>query len=177
MIAIKKPLIALLALVVLSAGATLAQAQRQVYRGTRASVQQLILRIENRTDVFRNTVNAQNQTQIYSAENLNVLSQDLDTAVAQLLQSVDGRQSTTADAQEVLNRAALIDRVLTGRNVRNTTVLRSWTNLRASLNQLATAYYLTWPTVGQTYPPNGYPNPGPVYGANRLTGTYQLNVS
>jgi hypothetical protein len=177
MIAIKKPLIALLALVVLSAGATLAQAQRQVYRGTRASVQQLILRIENRTDVFRNTVNAQNQTQIYSAENLNVLSQDLDTAVAQLRQSFDRRQSTTADAQEVLNRAALIDRVLTGRNVRNTTVLRSWTNLRASLNQLATAYYLTWPTVGQTYPPNGYPNPGPVYGANRLTGTYQLNVS
>lgn len=181
MIAIKKPLVAILALVVLSAGATLAQAQRQVYRGTRASVQQLILRIENRTDVFRNSVNAQNQTQIYSRENLNVLAQDLDSAVARLRESFDRRQSTTADAQEVLNRAALIDQVLTGRNVRNTTVLRSWTNLRASLNQLATAYNLTWPAVGETYPPtyppNGYPNQGPVYGANRLTGTYQLNVS
>ncbi len=173
MIAIRKPLFAVLALVVLSAGATLAQTQRQVYRGTTRSVQQLILRVENRTDVFRNTVNAQNQTQIYSGENLNVLTQDLDTAVALLRERFDRRQSTRADAQEVLNRAALVDRVLTDRNIRNATVVRSWTNLRASLNQLANAYYLTWPTVGQTYPPIG----GPVSGSNRLTGTYQLNVS
>jgi hypothetical protein len=177
MIATRKPFVALLAFVVLSAGATLAQAQRQVYRGTARSVQQLILQIENRTDVFRNTVNAQNQTHIYSGENLNVLAQDLDTAVAQLRTGFDRRQSTKADAQEVLNRAALIDQALTGRNTRNAAVLRSWTNLRASLNQLASAYYLSWPTVGQTYPPNGYPGQGSVYDANRLTGTYQLNQS
>ena len=88
MIAIRKPLFAVLALVVLSAGSTLAQTQRQVYRGTNSSVQQLILRIENRTDVFRNTVNAQNQTQIYNRENLNVLAQDLDTAVAQFARTL-----------------------------------------------------------------------------------------
>jgi hypothetical protein len=161
---------------VVTAGATLAQAQRQTYRGTTRSVQQLILQVENRTDVFRNTLSAQNQTRIYGTGDLNALVQDLDTAVGQLRGHFDRRQSTAADAQEVLNRAALIDRSLTGRNGRNAAVLRSWTNLRASLNQLAIAYHVTWPTVGQTYPPNSYPSPAPD-GANRLTGTYQLNQS
>lgn len=173
MIAIKKPLVALLAMVVLSAGATLTKAQGQPYRGTFRSVRQLVLRIENRTDVFQNTLNAQNQTRT-GGEDINVLTQDLDTAVRQLRERFDQRQATTADAQEVLNRAALVDRFLTGRNTRNAAGLRSWTNLRTDLNQLASVYNLRWPTISQTYP--GSTNPtGPVYGSNRLTGTYRLD--
>jgi hypothetical protein len=174
MIAIRKPLIALLAFVVLSAGATLTEAQRQTYRGTTRVVRQLILRIENRTDVFRNTLSAQNQTRIYGTggADVNVLVQDLDTAVVQLRERFDQRQSTAADAREVLNRAALIDRLITNRNIRGVAVLRSWTSLRTDLNQLASAYSVSWPSVSQTYP-----NPDPVYGASRLTGTYQLNQS
>lgn len=181
MIAIKRPLLALLALFMLSAGATLTNAQAQTYRGTFRTVRQLVLRIENRTDVFQNTLNAQNQTRIYGTggEDINVLTQDLHTAVSQLRERFDQRHSTTADAQEVLNRAALVDRFLTGRNIRNAAVLRSWTNLRTDLNQLASAYNLRWPTIAQTYPGRRYPgntNPtGPVYGANLLTGTYRLD--
>jgi hypothetical protein len=183
MIEIKKRLLAILALVVVVAGGTLSQAQAQTYRGTNRAVRQLILRIENRTDVLRNTLNAQNQTRIYrtGGENINTLVADLDTAVNQLRQNFDQRRSTAADAQEVLNRAALVDRFLTARPNRNTAVLRSWTMLRADLNQLATTYNLSWPTIGQTYPntyPNQYPTTGSVgYGANRLTGTYRLDVS
>jgi hypothetical protein len=178
MMAIKRQLIAVLAFVVLSAGATLVQAQRQVYRGTNRSVGQLLLRIENRTDLLRNTLTAQNQSRISGTRgaDLTVLAQDLDTAVAALHERFNRRQSTTADAQEVLNRAALLDRELTGRNIRNAAVLRSWTNLRTDLNQLASVYNITWPTVSQ-YPPSGYPDTGTGYGTNRLTGTYQLNVS
>src|SRR4029079_18479302 len=183
MIEIKKRLLATLALVVVVAGGTLSQAQAQTYRGTNRAVRQLILRIENRTDVLRNTLNAQNQTRIYGngRENINTLVADLDTAVNQLRQNFDQRRSTAADAQEVLNRAALVDRFLTARPKRNTAALRSWTTLRADLNQLATTYNLSWPTIGQTYPntyPNTYPTTGSVgYGANRLTGTYRLDVS
>ena len=178
MIEIKRRLLALTALVVVAAGGALSGAQAQTYRGTNRAVRQLILRIENRTDVLRNTLNAQNQNRIYrgGGENIDTLVQDLDTAVNQLRRNFDLRRSTAADAQEVLNRAALVDRFLTGR--RNTAaVLRSWTMLRTDLNQLATTYNLTWPTIGQTYP-NNYPNTGSVgYGASLLTGTYRLDTS
>ena len=179
MIAIKKSLVAFLAFVVLSAGATLTQAQRQTYRGTSRVVRQLLVRIENRTDVFRDTLNTQNQTRVYrpGVENLNVLVQDLNTAVVQLRERFDQRQSTAADAQEVLNRAALVDRIVNVRSFRNATLLRSWTSLRTDLDQLASAYGVSWPSVSQTYPDNTYPNTRPVYGSNRLTGTYQLNTS
>lgn len=174
MIAIRKTLTAFLAVLVLSAGATLTQAQRQTYRGTTRSVRTLILRIENRTNVLRNSLNAQNQSRVYGTggEDVNNLVQDLDTAVTQLRERFDRRQSTAANAQEVLNRAALIDRFITGQNIRNAAVLRSWTNLRTDLNQLASAYNVTWPTIGQTYPNN---NSG--YGSNLLTGTYRLDPS
>ena len=168
--AIRKPLIAVLAVFVLAAGATFAEAQ--TYRGTFRSVRQLILRIDNRTDVFRNTLDSQTQSNIYGTpgERVDNLAQDLDTAVEQLRLRFDQRQSTTADVQEVLNRAALIDRLFTARNVRNAAVVRSWANLRTDLNQLASVYNLSWPTVSQTFP-----NSGPVYGTSRLTGTYRLD--
>lgn len=186
MIAMRKTLVALLATVVLSAGASVAQAQRQTYRGTTASVRQLILRVKNGTDVFQNNLSAMNQGRIYgtSGQNMINLAEDLDRAVIQLQDRFNRRQSTAADAQEVLNRAALIDPLMAGRNVRGAAVLRSWTNLRANLNQLATAYDVSWPTVGQTYPnnypntyPNNYPSTGPVYNRNLLTGTYRLDPS
>ena len=182
MIAFRKTLVAFLAAMVLSAGAVVAQAQvtqaqRQTYRGTTASVRQLILRIKNGTDVFQNNLNASNQGRTYgnSGQNVISLAEDLDRAVVQLQERFDRRQSTAADAQEVLNRAALVDSLITGRNVRGAAVLRSWTNLRANLNQLASAYNLSWPTVGQT-PPNTYPNNGS-YGSRLLTGTYRLDPS
>jgi hypothetical protein len=180
MIEIKRRLVTLLALVVVAWAGAITQAQAQTYRGTTRAIRQLILRIENRTDVLRNTLNSQNQTRMYGtgAENINTLVQGLDTAVGQLRQNFDQRRSTTADAQEVLNRAAVIDQVINSRSIRNAGVIRSWTNLRTDLNQLATAYNLSWPSMSQTYPTNTYPTTGAVgYGANRLTGTYRLDPS
>jgi hypothetical protein len=174
---IRKTLVTFLAVILLAAGSALTQAQRQTYRGTTRSVRQLILRIENRTDIFRNTINAQSQSRIYTTggANLNNLINDLDRAVVQLRVRFDRRQSTAADAQEVLNRAVLIDRFITDQNISSAAVVRNWANLRTSLNQLASAYSLTWPSIGQTYPNSNYPSTG--YGANLLTGTYRLDPS
>ena len=179
MMPIKKSLVALLAVLVLSAGATLTQAQRQTNRGSSRAVRQLILRIQNDSTVFRNNWNAQSQTRvrIQRPDNVSSLVEDLDRAVLQLREGFDRRQSTTADVQEVLNRGAALDRVMIGRNIRNVTVARSWTNLRTDLNQLATVYNLSWPTVGQTYPDNTYPTTYPNNGVSRLTGTYRLDRS
>jgi len=79
----------------------------------------------------------------------------------------------------VLNRAALIDRVVS-RNVRSSLVLRNWSNLRTELNQLARVYNLTWPSIGETNPNYPYPtNPYPTTGSTTslLTGTYRLDPS
>jgi len=177
MVAIRRKLLALLALVLVS-GVSVTQAQRQTtYRGSYSSVRQLILRIENRSDVFNNSVNAQNRN--YGNTDLVTLSQNLNFAVNQLRVRFDQRQSTRADAQEVLNRAAEIDRLMNERRFRGQGIVRSWSSLRADLNQLATSYYLSWPTISSNYPPNNnypYPNnnyPGSSYGT--LTGTYRLD--
>ncbi|HEY3038234.1 MAG TPA: YMGG-like glycine zipper-containing protein [Pyrinomonadaceae bacterium] len=176
MIGIRKALLAFLVVVLVSAGATLTQAQRQTYRGTARSVRQLILRIENRTDTFRNSISAQNSSRVYGRSgDLNNLVNDLDSAVVQLRERFDQRQSTAADVQEVLNRAALIDRLITQRNFRGSTVVRSWTDLRTDLNQLASVYNLTWQSSVQTYPNDTNPPTGSTYGANQLTGTYRLD--
>ena len=169
MIAIKRRFVMLLAVVVLSAGASLTQGQRETYGNSRA-LRQLILRIETRTDAFRNSLNTQTRISTVRGETLDNLAQDLNTAVVQLRQRIDRRTATAGDAQEVLNRAALIDRAMTGRSPRNAAVARSWSNLRADLNQLATIYNLSWPSiaVGEPYPSNG---------VNRLTGTYRLDQS
>ncbi|MDQ2977473.1 MAG: YMGG-like glycine zipper-containing protein [Acidobacteriota bacterium] len=187
MIAIRKTLVGFLAVLVLSAGATLTQAQRQTYRGTTRSVRQLIMRIESRINILRNSLNAQNQTGVYGArvdQSLNNLVQDLDTSVIQLRDRFDRRESTSADAQEVLNRAAQVDRFFQRRSTRSAAVNRNWTNLRTDLSQLANVYNLAWPAISQAYPnptyPNTnptYPNNNPTYSSSLLTGTYRLDPS
>ena len=175
----RKTLVVLLAVVVLSAGATLTQAQRRGYRGTFRSVRQLILRIENRTDVFRNSLDAQNRGRVNgtSGTNIDNLVQELETAVVQLRVRFDRKETTAADAQEVLDRAAVIDRLM-GRDIRGAVVLRNWTNLRPDLTQLGNVFNLRWPSVNQTSPDTNYPNNGPTpYSSSLLTGTYRLDPS
>lgn len=174
---VRKTFVALLAMTLLSASAAFAQAQRQAYRGTFRTVRQLILRVDNRTDIFRNSVNTQGQGRVYGtgSNDMVTLANDLGEAVDQLRNRFDRRVATTSDAQEVLNRAAIIDQSI-GRDDRGGGVIRNWNTLRTDLNQLAYAFNLTWPTVSQTYP--NYPNTGSTpYGQGRLTGTYRLDSS
>jgi hypothetical protein len=147
-------------------------AQQRSYRGTYQSVLQLIHRIEDRTDLFRNSLDAaldQGTLDGSSAEdNINLLVRDFDTAVSRLRERFDRRQSTAVDAQEVLNRAAVIDEFLRRRPV-DARTQRAWANLRLQLNQLARAYTVTWPARGRVNPVTG------PYTASRLTGTYRLD--
>ena len=94
MIVIRKTLLALLAVALISAGTTLTQAQRQTYRGTNSAVRQLILRLQNRTTTFRNALNAQKQNRVYGTNGGDLLNRadDLDRAVVQLQQRFDRRQ-------------------------------------------------------------------------------------
>ncbi|MEP6742456.1 MAG: YMGG-like glycine zipper-containing protein [bacterium] len=174
---VRKTITTLLVALVFVAGASMTQAQRQPYRGTYRSVQQLLTRIGSSADVLQSRINTRYQSGAYGRVNqqdLGSLVQDFNTAVVQLRERFNNRSSTTADAQEVLNRAAQVDRVLQ-RNSTDTVTFRTWTNLRVDLNQLASVYGLRWPSVSQTSP---YPSTTTTpYGVSGLTGTYRLDPS
>lgn len=105
---IRRTIVAFFATVLFAGGVTQIQAQRQTYRGTYRSVRQLLLRIENRTDVLRKSINAHGRSADHrgDAELLDVGVQDLKTAVTQLRLRVERRVASAADAREVLDRAA-----------------------------------------------------------------------
>ena len=169
MIIVRKTMAALLVALVFSAGASFTQAQRQTYRGSYRSVQLLLSRIGTGTDQMLRRVNTRNQT---IQADLGSSVQSLNSTVLQLRSRFNSRTSTTADAQEVLNSAALVDSIVR-RDSTDAMTLRTWSNLRADLNQLAGVYGLRWPAVSQAYP---YPSTNPTqYGASRLTGTYRLD--
>src|SRR6185295_10363143 len=170
MIMVRKTMAAILVALVLSAGASLTQAQRQTYRGSYRSVQLLLSRIGTGTDQMLRRSNTRNRT---IQADLGSSVQSLNSTVLQLRERFNNRTSTTADAQAVLNSAALVDNIIR-RDATDAVTLRVWTNLRADLNQLASVYRLSWPNISQTYP---YPTNTPPYGVSRLTGTYRLDAS
>jgi len=162
-----------------------AQAQTRTYRGTFQTVRRLIVRIENRSANFSNSVQdwaSRNPNVVYSpaaSEDINLFVRDFDESVRQLRDRFDARQATASDVQDVLNRAARIN-VFLGRHTIDVRTRNQWSLLRTDLNQLASAFNLRWPQVGTTYPPNSsYPpyDNAPGQFRNGLTGTYRVDTS
>lgn len=157
-----------------------AAAQTQVYRGTFQSVRRVIVRIENRSTNFRNSIQnwaARNPNAAYSpaaGEDIDLFVRDFDESVRRLRGRFDARQATASDAHDVLNRAARID-VFLSRNSVDTRTRNQWRLLKNDLNQLANAFNVRWPAVGTNYPQ--YPPYGTPQFGNRLTGTYRLDFS
>jgi len=153
-----------------------AQAQQRPYRGTYQSVRTTILRLENRANLFRNSMQtwaARNSATYGPAEDINVMAGDFNDSVRQLRNRFDRRQATTADVQDVLTRAARIDDFVR-RNSVDVRTQNYWTSIREDLNQLATAYNASWNTSSY-YPPSNNAPYGNRYGVQVLTGTYRLN--
>jgi hypothetical protein len=175
-----------LALVVLLAGVgTLAQAQFQrAYRISDRQLDQMIRRIETRTDNFtRSLGNALNldtwdetRAEARREERLSQLVQNFEQATDALRTRFNNRQSTASDVETVLNRAARIDNFIQRQAQRRNNIVipvnatRQWQLIKSDLNQLADAFNITsrWDS-----PIGGNPR-----GANnRLTGTFRLNRS
>jgi len=165
--------------VCLLASGLLVQAQQRVYRGTYQSVRQVILRLENRANLFRNSMDdwSRGSTDVFNS-NDEVMGpvRDFNDSVRHLRDSFDRRQATSFEVQDVLTRASRVDDF-----VRRTSVdmraQNQWTSIRTDLNQLASAFNLTWQTSAYSPPsyyPDGYQNP---YGFQTLTGTYTVDRS
>ena len=148
-----------LALVVLMAGVgTIAQGQYQrTYRITDRQLDQMIRRIETRTDNFtRSLGNALTQdtwdetrTENRREERLNQLIQNFEQATDALRARFNNRQATGADVQMVLDRAARIENFVQRQAQRRNNIslpqnsINQWRLIRTDLDQLAAAFNIT----------------------------------
>ena len=95
---------------------------------------------------------------------------DLKQAANRLRDRVNGRQSNTLDAEEVLRRGTSIDSFMQ-RHQLSAQSEQTWLALRGDLDKLASAYNVGWGWGNPGYPSAeaGYLHP--------ITGTYQLDLS
>jgi hypothetical protein len=151
-----------------------------VYTATDVQLRSLIANIENKTDLYKRAMERSldrstiNNTS--SEDSINSYIARFEEATDRLRERFESRQSTGADATEVLNRARFIDGFM-ARSRMNRGAENQWSSLRNDLNTLATYYRVSWDWNQQVTP--GFPS-GTFGGAGggidrRITGTFRLN--
>jgi hypothetical protein len=149
------------------------QAQRTT-AVNRREVRQLITRIENRSDVFKQSLaGVLDNSRIDGTnreENINQWVSDFENATDRLRDNFTSRRETRSDVEEVLSHASRISNFM--RSARYAGSVQSdWNLLRVDLSELARLYNISWNGT-QNYPINSGQQ-----GRNRLTGTYRLDTS
>lgn len=158
MVQVRRFILAVMVVTLCGLGFT-AEAQRRPYRVSDVEVQQLIQRIETRSTVFRQSIDATLDRSRYDGtraeDDINSFIRDFENATTQLRDRFNRRQSVTADVQGVLDRAAFINSFMQ-RNRIGARAERDWASLRMDLNELARVYGVTWNWVNtsntSTYP-------------------------
>ena len=146
----KKQLLKFFALALFMTGLTATisvEAQTRPYRVSDRQVQNLLTRIETKTNTYKDALDrALDQSRLNSTnreDNINEFVSDFENATDTLKQNFDDRRSVSNDVQEVLNRAAFIDRFMS-RNRLNAVTQRNWRNLRTDLSTLAGYYSVSF---------------------------------
>lgn len=145
---------ALAAALLFSALADTNYAQRRVRRAvySQQQVEQLLERIEERTDAFANQLNKSlDRSRLdgsRSEDNIAERVSELENATDELRREYDHndtRREDSPEARKILNTATEVNRIMNLRSFSRQAEL-SWINLRAELNTLARVYGL--PAVG-----------------------------
>ena len=142
------------------------------YRVSESNVRSLLTRLESRTDLYRREVSNSLARSILndtrSESSFIGYVADFEAATDKLKQNFEARRSTSADIEEVLNRAHYIDGFM--RDYRLSTSAESqWRLIRTDLDTLANYYNVAWNWNRQYSPASRFDE--------MLTGTYRLNVS
>lgn len=140
-------------------------------------VRNLLTRIETRTDSFRREVQySLDRTPLATTNREDRIADfitDFENATDSMRRNFESSRSISADVNEVLNRAAFINRFMS-RNQLSATAESEWIRIRTDLDTLARLYTVAWDW-------NRAPGSGIGFGNNRrgfddrLTGTYRLN--
>jgi hypothetical protein len=141
-----------------------------------AQMRQLVQRLDSRTTAFsrnlRMDLNRVNDR--YSADDVRTHLSEFESALVQLRNRVNSRQSTQSDVRNVLEHASYLNRYLTDQQFSYQTE-NNWNALRQDLDRLSSAYNVAW--NWSNVPDDNYG--GNTGGGTRmdLTGTFRLNSS
>lgn len=168
---IKYSLIALVFVITCLGTATRAHAQviGQPYRLSDKEVERILHRIENQSNSFRRSLDAALDRSRLNGTNreddINAFIKNFNEHTKRLHDRFDDRKSVAADVEAVLNSAASIDQFMRRQRL-SERAQNDWSTLRASLDDLAQAYNVTWrwegvavvgPTTVVTGTPVGLP--------------------
>jgi len=148
-----------------------------------AQMRQLVQQLNYRAVTFsrnlRNDLNRGNDrysrgNDRTSADEIRTHLSEFESALVQLRNRVNSRQSTQSDARDLLEHASYLNRYLTDRQFSYQTE-NNWNVLRQDLDRLASAYNIAW---NWSNVPSDT-NYGGNYGGTRrdLNGTFRLNTS
>lgn len=135
------------------------------YRVTDNQVQNLLVRIETLTDVFKRSAergNRRNNTNTNTTEDISQLISDFENETDRLKQKFDSRQSVVADVTQLLTRASYINSYIMNNRL-NQGAQRDWNLLKTDLDTLAGYYSVSW---NWTNPPVNNNNNLPTNGSN-----------
>jgi hypothetical protein len=163
---------------------------QQPYRANDRQVQRTLDRIEQRTDTFRQSLEAAlDQSRLDNTnreDRINDYVRDFEQATDQLRERFNDRRAVSGDVQEVLSRASWIENFMRRRRL-SQQAERDWNMLRSDLNLLAQYYNVAWNWNTRPRNNGGYyggdaGNAGGYHGGNQsaygtLTGTYRLDLS
>ncbi len=142
-----------------------------------AQMRQLIQRIDTRSATFsrnfRLDLNRQYNDRNSADEARRQLSA-FETALTQLRNRVNSRQSSSSDVSNLLDRAAFINNYVADRQLSNLTE-NNWSTLRPDLDRLASAFNIAWNWNNTTTP--GFPGGNDGSARRDLTGTFRYNSS
>jgi predicted kinase len=141
-------------------------------------MRQLVDRLNMRSATFsrnlRNDLNRSSYNNRYSVDEVRRQLSSFETALTQLRNRVNSRQSSSSDAQNVLDRASFLNNFISDQQLSYQTE-NNWSSLRTDLDQLASAYNIAW---NWSNVPGGNYGQGNYGGTRRdLTGTFRLNSS
>ncbi len=165
-----KQLTIILSAFLLMVGIGIVPALAQNSRATDKQIRNLLNRIEQRTNTFKNQLDTSldnsslNNTS--SEDYINSAVSDFENAADRLKQNYSNNSNISADVSDVLTKASYIENVM--RDYRfDARTMNTWRLLRTDLTTLSRYYNVSW----------NWNNPNMPQGNNRLNGTYQLNLN
>jgi len=140
------------------AGADFNVSAQRPYRVTDRQVSTLLINLERDADIWNRELNAAMDRSTYNGtrteDEITNYVRDFENATDRLRQRFEANNSVSADVEEVLTRAAYIDRFLTQYRF-NARVASGWTRVRSNLDQLAGYYNVRWNWNNTNFPNTG----------------------
>ena len=123
------------------------QTYQRAYRLSDSQVEEIIHRLESDAKTFRqsldNALDAGRLDGTKREDEVNARIKDFEEATKRLHDHFDGHRSVAGDVQNVLDRATRIDEYMHRRSL-DELAQKDWTAVKGDLDQLASAYTVTW---------------------------------